>query len=251
MFVRNTISAILFFLLSFQIFGTSARPSFSLAAKRSPSASSVAASLQYRTNAERMAAGLSPRAPTRVVGSGQLVPRNPNPSPISYSGTVKVKNASNNSNLGYIQKGLTGGGRFTISSLSSTAVVVSLSFVSSSSPLQLSINSNTPNWPYIGGAGATLQSNNNNRVSIVGTNSVPSGSTPQNVGNSSGSNGSESYIWKFNPNTNEITAEWVNPNGSTPAVYIYYSSSGANSGLHLSANSNLSGGYTRVRLYLS
>ncbi|PPQ81734.1 hypothetical protein CVT24_003320 [Panaeolus cyanescens] len=254
MFVRNTIGTVLFLLLSLHIFGAGARPSFSLAAKRSSSASSLAVSLQYRTNAERMIAGLAPRAPTRVVASDQVVRRN-SPSPIPYAGKIRVVRHSNGNFVGYFGQDLTDAGRFTITTSTATAVAVSFGYVSASLPVQLKITAvwmmlifGTPNWPAIGAAGATLS--NNVLASVVGSNEVPSGATPQNVGNSRGSGGSETYIWKYNISSGEITAEWVNPNGAIVTVYPYYVAAGADAGLHLSTNGNYGGGYIRLRIDL-
>ncbi|KAH6906259.1 hypothetical protein BKA70DRAFT_1224709 [Coprinopsis sp. MPI-PUGE-AT-0042] len=110
----------------------------------------------------------------------------------------------------------------------------------------------------------------NSVIGLVRTNLAPPGSGPQNIGNSAATTGiqsSGSYIWKFDPTTNEfpgtkffpylssilfhhLTAEFPVSGLIAPypvPVYFYY----AYGSIYLSGKPNLSfTGHTKVHLYL-
>ncbi|PPQ66514.1 hypothetical protein CVT24_007063 [Panaeolus cyanescens] len=255
MLVREAFTSILFFLFAFHISGTYARPSFSLNSKRSHSASSLAArsELEYSTNAKRMAAGLQPRAPTRVFDPRHFNHNNgPKPSAVPYSGTIRVDKRSGGS-LGYLGSNLVSG-RFTVTSNSNQKLGVSFNYLNTNTELQLKITSDSSSYPYVGAKGGILLSNafsfDNSKADLVRTNQVGnSGSVSGFAGNSSGSGITQSFIWKFNPTTKEITASWTHLWGDTD-VYIFYRANDPGKGLYLSADSDLGNNYTRVKFFL-
>ncbi|KAG8898728.1 hypothetical protein FRC01_010786, partial [Tulasnella sp. 417] len=76
---------------------------------------------------------------------------------------------------------------------------------------------------------ASLGPGSNNYVYIDGTTQIPAGSTPQGGPNNSFSastgvaSPAESAVWIYNPVTQEITVQWINPDGSTLPNFIVYS----------------------------
>ncbi|KAG8923231.1 hypothetical protein FRC01_013035 [Tulasnella sp. 417] len=98
------------------------------------------------------------------------------------------------------------------------------------------VNGPSASYPFFGaamgpvsdGASLNLGPGSFNHAFIVGTTQIPAGSTPQAGDNNSFSAASgvatpaESAIWMFDPVTQEITVQWVNPDGSTPPNYIIY-----------------------------
>ncbi|KAG8916848.1 hypothetical protein FRC01_002838, partial [Tulasnella sp. 417] len=80
-----------------------------------------------------------------------------------------------------------------------------------------------------GSVGTGLGPGNYNYLYIDGTTQIPAGSTPQDGDNNSfsastGLPGSpaESAVWIYNPITQEITVQWINPFGETPPNFIIY-----------------------------
>ncbi|KAF9052147.1 hypothetical protein BJ165DRAFT_1608768 [Panaeolus papilionaceus] len=251
MLAREAFTSILLFLFAFQISGAFARPSFTLTSRRYRSGSAAAARsdvrLEYTTNAERMAAGLQPRAPTRVFDPRHFN-NQPKPSAVPYSGSIQVKKR-NGDVLGWVASSLVSGGRFTVTGNSNQKVGVSFSYLNSNTELQLKI-SDSASYPYIGGNGDILVPYTNGKAAIVRTDQVGNSlSLPKSVGNSAGSGATQSFIWNFDPTSKEITATWLNLWGQT-SVNIFYRNNDPGKGLYISADDDLGDKYTRVRFYL-
>ncbi|KAG9047514.1 hypothetical protein FS837_002099 [Tulasnella sp. UAMH 9824] len=69
-----------------------------------------------------------------------------------------------------------------------------------------------------------------NYLFITGNTQTPAGSTPQSGNNNSLSastgipQNAESAVWKYNPTTQDISVQWINTDGSTPATTLLYCS---------------------------
>ncbi|KAG8919365.1 hypothetical protein FRC01_001318 [Tulasnella sp. 417] len=196
------------------------------------------------------------RSGTRVLSARQS---NTSPRPrTTQTCNILVTNANNGNIFGYISPVWNTFGTYGfVQSTQAGALEVSFSYPQDDfSPSQLDITAvNGPNasYPFFGAgilllytssgpltasavkgranADASLGPGSYHHSYIVGTTQIPAGSTPQDGDNNSfdATTGfdspAESAIWIYDPVTQELTAQWINPHGSTPANYIVYANS--------------------------
>ncbi|KAH7909553.1 hypothetical protein BJ138DRAFT_1155001 [Hygrophoropsis aurantiaca] len=207
-----------------------------IAAAASPAAA------EGSTNAERFARGLPP-LPPKFGRSHPGQARNPSsafvpdrvnivvsPSPSSkphinqlfykYAGRIKVVSYDGEP-LGYLRNWQTGSVSGVNAGGVDTELHVTFKSVRSEDHL-FNIYATNPNFPapyYIGtSTTATLGPGLQSSVAFANVDQTPPKSPPVTVGNFS----YESAIWSFDHKTNEITAHYVNPDGSTPKTTIAY-----------------------------
>ncbi|KAG8923232.1 hypothetical protein FRC01_013036 [Tulasnella sp. 417] len=196
------------------------------------------------TNAQRFSMNLPPLKPklrrgTRVV-SGRQSNTSPRPRTTQRC-NILVTDADDGSIFGYIRPVWSIFGEYgLLQSTQAGALEVSFSYLQDDlSPAQLDITAvNGPSsvyplfgasmGPFPDGASLNLGPGSFNHAFIDSTTQIPAGSTPQAGDNNSftavtgAPSPAESAIWMYDPVTQEITAQWVNPDGSTPPTYIIY-----------------------------
>ncbi|KAF8154449.1 hypothetical protein B0H34DRAFT_523630 [Crassisporium funariophilum] len=154
--------------------------------------------------------------PTRI---GARTPQTSSIPPITSKLEIRKTNGAL---LGYIDSipNISGFGRTT-----NLATAMSITFTptmgAGAAPFNVLIN-NPGTYPYLGFAGDNLT--NQPPHVMVRTNPTSPGSVPSIVGNSRQANQpkSESAIWSYNPSNQRLTPQWINPNGGSPATYIWY-----------------------------
>lgn len=188
------------------------------------------------TNAQRMARGLGPAPPVfkRVLPGHETptrayeVEKRAKPSgtpPVTYSGRIQIRNNEGHS-LGYVVNTFSG---VSGSNFGGPQDELHVTFTTTSSGAgPFDIIATNPKFPppfFIGGAGITI-SGQFDSVSFQHVQQTSPGSRP--------SKGGESAIWSVNPNTKELTPQWINPDGSAPKTFIGFDI--RNNGLFLTAS---------------
>ncbi|KAG9075911.1 hypothetical protein FRC06_009816, partial [Ceratobasidium sp. 370] len=103
------------------------------------------------------------------------------------------------------------------------------------SPSQIdftAVNGQAPAFPFVGGVVGFASTSDNfgpgsyNYAYVAGTRQIPPGPAilaDSTFGTATGvPTDSESAIWVYNPNTQAITAQWINTDGSAPATSFVY-----------------------------
>ncbi|CUA67658.1 hypothetical protein RSOLAG22IIIB_07505 [Rhizoctonia solani] len=198
------------------------------------------------TNAKRMAQGLPPMKPrSRKHRSGDVLKRGTHrrlcspPSKLaicpSKSCNIPVKSAAKTH--GYLCKpfdDIGEYGRFE-SSQTADALVVTFNYVAGSdAPVDLyATNGKSAAYPYMGavsqydGSDHNLAAGSSAFVNVGAIKQAPAGSPPV-EGDTAFSEATrslskyESAIWLYDATTNQIRAQWINPNGSGPATYLVH-----------------------------
>jgi hypothetical protein len=175
------------------------------------------------TNAKRMALGMPPLPPVRR-GHGRRH-GDPAPSPVALRGRIAVNDAKTGASHGFIGEELDSTHHFGVAD-DANALLFRFSVPAGSQTSgQLDITSDATysgSWPYMGGIlnsdDQNLKPGSANFAYIQGTTRTDPDAT-QSVSNSwSNSKKAESAIWSYNPNTKEITAEWVNSDSDSEDV---------------------------------
>ncbi|KAF9022533.1 hypothetical protein BDZ89DRAFT_1137271 [Hymenopellis radicata] len=202
------------------------------------------------TNAKRMARGLGPATPnferatilpgrrhipTRMGSARRSVPSGSVNTPVT--GTIKITRADNGALVGYVNEDYTSGGtrRYGITTDAANALQVT-TLVTQNSYTTIELQEPTPTdaaHPLLGAvvgpanSGDNLSSGSYNYALLTGTSHTDANSPPSAAGNSYSSQNSESTIWTYLPSidlpsTQQLTAQWVNPDGSKPTTFLYY-----------------------------
>ncbi|KAJ7899699.1 hypothetical protein B0H13DRAFT_2664277 [Mycena leptocephala] len=189
------------------------------------------------TNAKRLAIGLPPLPPRRraTTAARAVLPRS-SAVPVTQTCNLMLTD-SNGESQGYVSGTDNGYGEFYILSAQTNALAVSFTYTPGSTPAtQLNLliaNNPNPTYPFFGGRGTpgggvpgeTLGSSNIfNYIEPVATTESPAGSAPfpghylhENF--DSGRSGNiESAIWNYDPDTQLLTATWVNPAPDSSAI---------------------------------
>ncbi|KAG8919366.1 hypothetical protein FRC01_001319, partial [Tulasnella sp. 417] len=191
------------------------------------------------TNAQRFSMNLPPLKPKLRRGTRALSARQSNTSPrprTTQRCNILVTNADNGNTLGYINPVWSIFGEYgLLQSTQAGALEVSFSYPQDDlSPAQLDITAfGSLTWspamsPFPDGTSLNMGPGSFNYAFIDSTTQIPAGSTPQAGDNNSftaatgAPSPAESAIWMYDPVTQEITVQWVNPDGSTPPSYIIY-----------------------------
>jgi hypothetical protein len=189
----------------------------------------VASPVASDSNAQRLARGLSPRAPkfSRMI-PGVAPPLVENVSRVSsakrgvtsptpdktYTGKLQVR-YTDGTVAGFVRN-WSGGG--TISGIAFVDAPLEVKFTVSG-PGPFDILATNPAFPapyYVGASGSQTQ--NYGKESTLGFTNVaqtPAGARP--------TNGYESAIWSFDPQSKKLSAKWVNPDGSSVNANLVYS----------------------------
>ncbi|KIO30742.1 hypothetical protein M407DRAFT_20269 [Tulasnella calospora MUT 4182] len=183
------------------------------------------------TNAKRLAMGLPPLKPkalrrgTRAASARRsatsMLP------PILHKCNILVKNAVDGSSFGYLAPAPGGINDYYGVFQQSQAGSLEVSFYTSPddpSPSELDFfaeNAPDPSSPYFGahmffGIGGRELSAENGSLAGIG------GDATQTQPGSPATDEWESAIWKYNPITQDITAQWINSDGSSPPTNLVY-----------------------------
>ncbi|KAG8965098.1 hypothetical protein FRC00_011019 [Tulasnella sp. 408] len=186
-----------------------------------PSADSVRPIVGRMTNAKRLSLHLPPLKP-KAIRRGTRAASAPRSNtsmlpPVPHTCNLLVKNADG-STRGYVSPVWNAFGEYGIQT--NQAGSLEVTFYASPddpSPVELDLSANngpSSAYPFVGASntptppGSTPQSGNTN--SFTASTGIPKNS--------------ESAIWKYNPITKDISAQWINTDGSTPANTIVYCS---------------------------
>ncbi|KAF9052158.1 hypothetical protein BJ165DRAFT_1608778 [Panaeolus papilionaceus] len=193
---RAAFHAFLLFVLTFLLHGATAKPSFSLAGKRSSLASSRAAALEYSTNATCMAAGLQPYHSTAFsIPQGLL----PVLHPLPYSGFLHIYKASNAASLGWVRKDLHTSSRATLTTSTPNRAPASFTYIDANTLIQISITTVTYSFTASGSE------------SFIWKYNTGSG---------------EFTVWWTNPNGSQVDAYIYHYGDSGPNAGLYISANG-------------------------
>ncbi|PPQ79466.1 hypothetical protein CVT25_002628 [Psilocybe cyanescens] len=257
MLAVGRLSALFLFFLAALLTGATARSPFSQA--RSGLLSSK--SEEFRTNGERLAAGLTPLKPRQFFTPSRVARTIASPLP-AVNGRILVRKAGSGTVLGYVSSSVDTSGRYNINSGSNSAshlkVRVAPTSTSTSSELAVALVPASGAYPQLGFAGSNVRLQGSTYNLLTATKETNPGSAPSIVGNSIGGNSfaySESSIWTYNSNTKTLSATWVNPAPSrnTVATEFYASAPGPNSRpgiLQLRSGSNAPTGYQKVTFHI-
>lgn len=188
---------------------------------------------ELRTNAARLAAGLSPlppvrRNPTRVEEKRTRTSSSPGCEDHNQE-YIKVYCKSSGNLIGYLKQDTVSGSIKAYGITSSKDSAMQITFSSTpSNPFDLSITG-SGTYPYLGFAGNDLTSGSSNANALVATKHTNPNSVASIVGNlySSSFPSSESSVWAYNTGTKELTPQWVNSNGSKAPTYLVYDPNGS------------------------
>lgn len=250
MALRSALRVALVFVLGFQLSLVLAKPAvFSQTIKRS-----LVNTNEYQTNAQRLAAGLTPLppkrrfAPTKV----QLAART-EPSPTAFSGFIQVKDFANpNTVHGWFSRSLWNG-RILLAIGNGNRLPVGFTYYSRDRVFEMPISDADP-FHFAGVAASNLlHQSASTQNNFIRTNSAAPNAGPQTVGHAAGAGTSESYIWKFDPTTKELTGVFSNTANSEIPVYFYVTNGAGDRFLSLSGHPNLGSAkaVTKVSLYLA
>jgi hypothetical protein len=152
----------------------------------------------------------------------------------TYTGPITVTDTTTNTVLGYVSGDQNGFGEYTVVPTTSGALNVTFN-ESSSSPFDITINNPfDSNYSDFGGvtgyanSSPDLGAGSANYSYLAESAATAAGATPANVGNSFTDytgipEDSESAIWSVDTATGELTAQWINTDGSSPATNMAFS----------------------------
>ncbi|KAF8892266.1 hypothetical protein BD779DRAFT_1670590 [Infundibulicybe gibba] len=189
----------------------------------------------HETNSDRMARGLPPSPPVFGRTLPGMSARNPSPalaakrsSPSSlpsttYTGRLLIRNGEGNTQ-GYVRNSESSWTIGGLNSLGGSQFEAHVSFTTTSTgtgPFDILVTN--PLFPapfFVGAAGQSIGVGSFGRLSFTNVEQTPPGSTPVN----SPVKGTtvESAIWSFDPNTQELKPQWINPDSSKPKTTLAY-----------------------------
>lgn len=197
------------------------------------------------TNAELLRRGLPLKypvlrrgTPTRRTGPSALPQSDPDTSPpasekTAYTGIIQIRNADTDNVLGYVSAAPLNS-IIALQSTSNGALIVNFEAdpTGPSTQLNLGMENSGTGYPYLGLVQAIADPDSvfgptlPNFGFIAGTIETASGAIPANIDNSYSAHygkqrTGESGVWAFDPSTDVLTPQWVNPDGSTPALDTY------------------------------
>ncbi|KAH6889072.1 hypothetical protein BKA70DRAFT_886243 [Coprinopsis sp. MPI-PUGE-AT-0042] len=133
-------------------------------------------------------------------------------SPIFFSGSIRIRTLSGGAPVGWVGNAV--GGLLVPTTNLGERLPLSFTYVDSATFVELNIQDNAQ-YRYVGVAASTLGAMSSANGFIVRSNSVPLGPPMPNGHSAASPATSETFIWKFDPSTNELTATWTNPGGGT------------------------------------
>ena len=150
----------------------------------------------------------------------------------NITGYILVNRTSDGSFLGYVSRYQRGSSLRAARTTSQIEDALYVSYVDSSSPFDFTLlNPGDTTFPLLGATlgtsslGTDFTSANGNYAWVVDTDPTPQNSPAQLVGSGyneefGSSQSSESAIWSISPTTGELTAQWVNTDGSEQEAFI-------------------------------
>ncbi|KAJ7615388.1 hypothetical protein FB45DRAFT_1107990 [Roridomyces roridus] len=197
------------------------------------SAEDISASfVQRETNSQRLARGLGPLPPTRR--TSELLPRTSCVPLANTQGVIQVIDSTTSAIKGYVSNYFDSQNTYTIADLSTDALIVSWS---STTPFKgafelTAVNGPDPAYSLFGTVGGSksyvLKKDKAGLAYLSGVGHTPAGSPPSTTAGTSiealGYTGpSESAIWTLNCHSLQITAQWTNADGTSPAIdsFVY------------------------------
>ncbi|KAG8964354.1 hypothetical protein FRC00_002663 [Tulasnella sp. 408] len=151
--------------------------------------------------------------------------------PVPHTCNLLVKN-SDGSTRGYVSRVWRLYGEYGIQTNQADSLEVTFyASPDDPSPVELDLSANngpSPAYPFVGANSDNLGPGSSNHLYITSNTQTAAGSTPQSGDNNSFSastgvpKNAESAIWKYNPTTQDISVQWINNDGSTPANFILY-----------------------------
>ncbi|KAF9530431.1 hypothetical protein CPB83DRAFT_850908 [Crepidotus variabilis] len=195
----------------------------------------LALPIPSETNGQRLARGLPPSPPKFLkrflatpVSNAKRTTTSPLP-PVTLSGRLQVRSKENGSSLGNVRNWPGGG---TISGTSAFSpdgdLLVTLTY-NPSDPTKIQILSTNPAFPapFYVGAGTSntisvphLAAGDYHSVGFTNVESTAPGSPPSKAPSRDAY--VESAIWTINPSTKQLTAQFINEDGSTPPTVFAY-----------------------------
>jgi hypothetical protein len=180
------------------------------------------------TNAQRMARGLPPRSPVfgrALPGRDELPTRafaakRTGSSPLpgtTYTGRIQIRSPSTGSPIGYVGNTQSGVSLVDLGGIFDD-VRVRITTSSSNPGGSYDLQATNQQWtgsPFIGAAP-------DRTLAIGSTTTLGIGPVPQTSSGSPPTPQGASAIWQIDPNTKELTAHWVNPDGSRPNTVVVW-----------------------------
>ncbi|KIO29643.1 hypothetical protein M407DRAFT_164484 [Tulasnella calospora MUT 4182] len=186
------------------------------------------------TNAERLVRGLPPKKPKLLQGSS-LRRSQPSAVPLTtYRGYLRIDREDNGDNVGYLSKNSLSTGQTGYDSFANAAPVTfkfdNAQTLGSASEFTIESASFVPETlGLVQGRDDTdsdISTGSFHYLYIAGVQPTSPGATPQTVDNSytratGKARTAESEVWTFNRNTNALTLQWVNTDGSKPTTLLF------------------------------
>ncbi|KZT69725.1 hypothetical protein DAEQUDRAFT_251226 [Daedalea quercina L-15889] len=228
---------------------------------QTPTSSSDTTTVAPTTSSSSSSSGSSTTTPGLSSSSGTTTTTSTDTSPTTTSttptatctahvGTLKLTSVDDTESTFWVNSQATPFGEYGYTTEQSEALQVQYTLCdsdSSTGPFNLLAINGLTTYPYVGAiigfadTSDNLASSSYNYLYIGGTHKSDPGALPQSGATAfSAASGTqkdyESSIWLIDPTTSEVTAQWINTDGSKPTVYlIYVPSSGA---LALTGNVN-------------
>ncbi|KIO29644.1 hypothetical protein M407DRAFT_242524 [Tulasnella calospora MUT 4182] len=193
--------------------------------------------VEQLTNAERFVRGLPPKRPKLLQGSS-LRRTQPSPVPLTtYRGMVRIDKEDGTGTLGYLSAHPFSGAQYRYQPDINDAAIVTFKFdpaqtLGSASEFMTEnsdIQASFPNLGLVQGRDDTdsnIAAGSFHYLYIAGTTPTSPDATPQAVPNSytavtGTARTAESEVWTFNSDTNALTLQWVNTDGSKPTTILF------------------------------
>ncbi|OCH87392.1 hypothetical protein OBBRIDRAFT_159752 [Obba rivulosa] len=175
------------------------------------------------TNAQRLAVGLPPLPPKRRATGTRSVSASPSPSPrppTTFTGHLEAR-SNNGTTVGFV-KNTAGGVDGIVPPSDPGTLEVSFSTTATPGAPPFSILATNPAFPppfNVGGNGTAALGSGSPDVVAINHVGFTSPFSPPSI-----DAGGESSIWSYSTSTKEITAQWINPDGSHPTTFIGWNS---------------------------
>ncbi|KAH6916379.1 hypothetical protein BKA70DRAFT_1255526 [Coprinopsis sp. MPI-PUGE-AT-0042] len=139
-----------------------------------------------------------------------------------YTGSIRLKHYANNADLGWM--GNVQPNRLYWTTNSPQKLPLSFTYQDPNTVFAIKIGDTSPGYPFVGVAGeSTLTTVPSSPAPyFTRSNAVPFG-LPQSVGNADTTGKSQTFVWKFNPATKELSGVWTNPDGTVIPTFFYTS----------------------------
>ncbi|KAH6889018.1 hypothetical protein BKA70DRAFT_1235180 [Coprinopsis sp. MPI-PUGE-AT-0042] len=171
-----------------------------------------------------------------------------------YTGSIRLRHYANNTDLGWV--GNIEPWRLYWTTNSTQKLPLSFTYQDPDTSVldphfdEAAMKDTSPGYPFVGLAGSnTLSSTSAAAPYFTRSNAVPYG-PPQTVGNADVTGGSsQTFVWKLNPITKELTGIWTNPNGTVVPTFFYTNPATSIPEIRMSGYSGTNLILRKIRLY--